>query len=247
MERTSNQTTLPVDRLQPIRPVRLYTQVVSQILTLVAEGQFVVGDKLPAERDLAQRLQVSRASVRQALSALEVFGTIEVRPGSGIYIANTTTQRSVGGDATSATESSGPLEILEAREIWEPTVARMAAERRTEDDLLQMYALNDRLSSELSEGRAGWDADWGFHVALGKATHNHSVDAITGAFTDQMNGPTWTLMRARNLEVRTHALEYLDDHRNILTAVRAGDADGAEAAMRQHFLHIMAHLGSDAG
>jgi DNA-binding FadR family transcriptional regulator len=220
--------------------------VVSQILTMVADGDLVVGDKLPPERDLAVRLEVSRASIRQALSALEVFGTIQVRPGSGIYIANTS-RHSIGGEATTVTELTGPLEILEAREIWEPTVARLAAQRRIDDDLAAMDALNVRLEDELAHGREGWEADWGFHLALGQATHNLSIRTITMSFTDQMNGPIWALMRARNLEVRPHAMRYLEDHKDILAAVRNRDPDAAEVAMNRHFANIMTDLDSEQG
>lgn len=242
MPRITDQTTWP-DKLQPVRPVRLYTQVVSQILALVAAGELVVGDKLPPERELATRLLVSRASLREALSALAVFGTIEIKPGNGIYITDTA-RNPMFGEADTITEAAGPLEILEAREIWEPTVARIAAQRRTDGDLIEMGALNSCLQQELLQGREGWSADWGFHEALGRATRNLSIGKVTVGFSEQMNGPIWALMRARNLEHRSSLARYAEDHRKILVEVAARSPDGAEAAMRQHFRHIMTDLES---
>ena len=78
---------------KPLEPQRLYRQIAKQIQTLISSGEFAVGSRLPAERDLATQLKVSRPSVREALIALEVEGVIEVRTGSGIYVKSLQTRQ----------------------------------------------------------------------------------------------------------------------------------------------------------
>lgn len=247
MLRPTDQTTRPLDNLHPIRPVRLHVQVVRQILSLVEKGHLRSGDKIPAERELVELLRVSRASVRQGLSALEVLGVVEVRAGSGTFVTNgaTVPSRAVMPDDTEVWELDGPLEILESREIWEPAVARLAAERHSPEDITRMAALNAELESELHAGRLGWAADWGFHAALAAAANNRTVADMTTALGNQMNGPVWALMRARNLEYPQRALSYWRDHREILRAVESGSGEAAAAAMQNHLDRIASDLEGD--
>lgn len=248
MFRTTVQTTRPLDNLHPIRPVRLHMQVVQQILGLVKNRHLLPGQKIPAERELVELLQVSRASIRQGLSALEVLGVVEVRPGSGTFVAQgaVAVANDVAlSDGTDVWELDGPLEILEAREIWEPRVAQLAASRHSDSDVERMTQLNAELELELSAGRAGWAADWGFHNALALAAGNRAIAGMTSAIGKQMNGPVWALMRARNLENPERALTYLLDHQHILHAVREGDGQRAAAAMRDHLARIGEDLEAD--
>lgn len=231
---------MPPVRLRPVQPVRLFTQVVDQVLALIEAGELTPGDRLPAERDLAERFQVSRASVRQALTALEVSGAVQVKAGSGVYVSQTIGQLQEA--AAAMTEAAGPLEILESRSLFEPGVARLAAIRRTDADLDQMANLVDALREELALGREGWEADWGFHEALGRATRNPSVQRVCADLREQMQQPVWALMRARNLERSSRAQRYLKDHADILRAIKKGDADRSEALMLRHIGHVVSDL-----
>src|SRR5512147_1621624 len=115
--------------LQTVEPQRLYRQIAEQLRTLIAAGEFAEGDRLPAERDLAVQLGVSRPSVREALIALEVEGWVEVRIGSGIYVQprerRGPAQAPRNGHGTGS--DWGPLEVMRARELVEPEVAALAA------------------------------------------------------------------------------------------------------------------------
>lgn len=244
MKRPSRQTTLP-DGLTPVRPVRLYAQVVDQVLDMLSGGTLVPGDRLPPERELAARFEVSRASLRQALTAIEVSGYIEIRPGSGAYVVATPEPKQPGSSAGSLAEiatSAAPLEILEARALVEPGVARLAADRRTEADLFVMRDLIDEMSAAIDVGTDGWEADWGFHAALGAATKNASIEAFAAAFQQQMEQPVWSLMRARNLEHGGHARGYIHDHERILRAIENGDGALAERVMTAHIEHVIHDL-----
>jgi len=114
-------------RLQAVEPRRLYRQIADQIRRLIARGRLAPGERLPAERDLARRLGVSRPSLREALIALEVQGLLDVRVGSGIYVA-----RPAGGaPAAPLGDDSGPFEVIRARWMIEGECAALAARHAT--------------------------------------------------------------------------------------------------------------------
>src|SRR3954469_8076299 len=120
--------------LQAVESSRLYRQIAEQLRGLIAGGEFTAGTRLPAERDLARQLGVSRPSVREALIALEVEGWVEVRVGSGVYIRpqpHGNGHARTGGHASNGHPSGpaewGPLELMRARELVEGEVAALAA------------------------------------------------------------------------------------------------------------------------
>src|SRR4051812_35769328 len=117
--------------LQTVESSRLYRQIAEQLRGLIAQGEFAAGSRLPAERDLARQLGVSRPSVLEALIALEVEGWVEVRPGSGIYV-RPPQQRSKGSARAANGQAGegadwGPLQVMQARELVEAEVAALAA------------------------------------------------------------------------------------------------------------------------
>ncbi len=242
MSRQTGLTTLPADRIQPVRPVRLYKQVVDQVLGLIESGELAPGDRLPAERALADQLQVSRASVRQALTALEISGAVQVKAGSGVYVSEPSGD--VDQAAATLTEAAGPLEILESRSLVEPGVAALAAARRNDDDLAAMRSLVQAMEDELAQGLDAWDVDWGFHEALGRATGNPSIERIIRDLRDQMGQQVWSLMRTRNLQRVVHAKRYLKDHAAILRAVERGDTGRSETLMAKHISNVLRDLNS---
>src|SRR5258707_10758232 len=134
---------------------RLYEQLAARLLDFVEVTGLAVGDRLPSERDLAQALQVSRASVRQATVALEVRGTLEVRHGDGIYL------RSMPNDSGHLmelmTQRHRLPEILEAREALETQLATLAAARRTDADIAAMAKALDAMTADIQAGGLGED------------------------------------------------------------------------------------------
>ena len=125
--------------IHPVRHTRIYSEIVDRILSLIKNRDVGVGDRLPSERQLAQQFNVSRSALREAMTALEVLGVIEIRPGVGIFIGpNQRTDDGVVAQVSDLISEDGPLEILEARAMFEPSVARVAAGRRTDVDLSTM-------------------------------------------------------------------------------------------------------------
>lgn len=237
-----------ISDLQPIRPTRIYTEIVDQILKLINRGDIASGDRLPSERQLAQQLNVSRSALREAMTALEVLGIVEIKAGVGIFIganSGADTNSGVMDEVAKLIAKVGPLEILEVRMLIEPGAAQLAAERRTAHDLRVMERAVRQMELELNEGRDAWEPDWGFHRAIAAATQNPLVEAVFDNLGQRMESPLWTLMRARNFEFGDRGQNYLKDHRMVLDAIRKRQGETAFRAMREHIQMIGADLEAD--
>lgn len=230
--------------LQPIRPTRIYAEIVDQILKLISRGDVTSGHKLPSERQLAEQLNVSRSALREAMTALEVLGIVEIKAGVGIFIGTNSGPDNSGvmDEVAKLIAKVGPLELLETRMLIEPGAAEMAAERRTADDLRAMDDAVRQMEFELQEGRDAWEPDWGFHRAVATATQNPLIEAVFDHLGQRMESPLWALMRAHNFEFRGRGQRYLKHHRAILEAIRKGSGSTAYRAMREHIRMIAADL-----
>ena len=219
--------------LKQVRIPRVYTLVVEQIRALIESGQLKAGDKLPTERSLAEQLGVSRSSVREALSALEVLRVIHSRQGLGNFIAENVENDLPEDQFEDLIEEGGTIEILEARQLFEPGLAALAARRRTEVDLAAIRACVTEMERRLAEGLDSWEPDWGFHIAVANACHNPVVAAIEDLITQRVSGRLWQLMRERNYASEPdRPTQYLNRHRLIYEAIQRGDPLAAETAMR---------------
>ena len=159
--------------LQTVEPQRLYRQIAEQLRQLMSSGEFAVGSRLPAERDLAVQLGVSRPSVREALIALEVEGMIEVRTGSGIYVQSTTPLK----NKASATQSDaptewGPLEVMSARILVESEVAALAAQNAQKKDLQAIRNGLQKMKLEAARDEVPRWGDEAFHEGIAQACGN---------------------------------------------------------------------------
>jgi DNA-binding FadR family transcriptional regulator len=207
---------------------RLYRQIAKHLRDLIDSGEYPIGGRLPSERELADRLQVSRTSVREALIALEVEGLIRINVGSGIYVLGTSALRSTLPSGESSSE--GPFEILHAREILEPSVAAEAAiladpERTLDRILAQM---------EKSGGNDKWiSLDREFHVAIAASLSNGMLARFIGQLFDQRMNPYFRRLASYFEDASTWS-QALAEHRVIRDAIAAGDPEAARQAMRQH-------------
>ncbi|MFI6872615.1 FadR/GntR family transcriptional regulator [Streptomyces sp. NPDC050400] len=217
------------DALRPMaaRP-RLYEQVLDRLRAYVAEGGLRAGDRLPTERDLAARLGVSRASVKQAIVVLEVQGLVEVRHGGGTYLVRDGLD--VAEPVERLVERKKRLpDVLEAREALETKLAELAAERRTDENLTALRAALDRMAEDIGTGGLGIEGDRLFHAAVTAAAHS----ALLAAFMREIDEPI-AESRTESLRQPRRPGRSLAQHRAILTAIEAGDGRGAAAAMRRH-------------
>lgn len=158
------------DALRPMTKQRLYEQVLERLRQYVADGGLRAGDRLPPERDLAQRLGVSRASVKQAIVVLEVQGLVEARHGGGTYLVRDSLDVE---PVEKMVERRRRLpDVLEAREALETKLAELAAERRTEDDLAAMRSALAVMAEEIDRDGHGVEGDRLFHAAVTAAAHS---------------------------------------------------------------------------
>jgi GntR family transcriptional regulator, transcriptional repressor for pyruvate dehydrogenase complex len=213
--------------LRPMQRSRLYEQLVERLLALVHELDLKPGDRLPAERELASDLGVSRASVRQALVVLEVQGLVEVRHGEGAILLEKKPDAAVLS-AVTAHRRRLP-EVIEAREALEVQLASLAALRRTPDDLERIDGALAAMEQEIARGERGLHGDELFHAAVTAAGRS-------GLLADLMAEISAAIRESRieSLSQPERPRQSLASHREIATAIRAGDPEAAATAMRDH-------------
>ena len=211
---------------------RLYQQVADRIRVLIAAGTFPPASRLPAERDLAQQLGVSRPSLREALIALEIDGSVEIRMGSGVYVtAAGGTERAAGAMMRPMGES--PSELMQARAVLEGGVAALAAARMTPEATAGLRSCLAAMHGEIGAGRKPLEHDRQFHVSIAAISGNPVLTRLVGELFDERHSPISAQLSGHFESPETWALA-LGEHEAILDALEAGDPLQAEAAMRCH-------------
>jgi GntR family transcriptional regulator, transcriptional repressor for pyruvate dehydrogenase complex len=215
------------DALRPMARQRLYQQVLERLRAYAAEGGLRAGDRLPPERELAQRLGISRASVKQAVVVLEVQGLVEVRQGGGTYLLK---------DGLEAEPVERLVErrrrlpdVLDAREALETRIAELAAERRTDEDLAAMESALDWMENEIKSDRPGTEGDRRFHAAVTAAAHSPLLAEFMRSIADQIGES-----REESLRQPGRPRRSLAQHQRILEAIAARRPRAAATAMRRH-------------
>jgi GntR family transcriptional repressor for pyruvate dehydrogenase complex len=228
--------------LAPIKSTRIYEEIVRQVKTMIAEGRLKGGDRLPPERDLAEKFVVSRTSVREALRALESLGLVEIRPGEGTFVREASVETLVEPLALlMASQRAATAELFEARRLLEPSLAALAAERATPEEIQEMERILEAQAGEIAAGRTGLAQDAQFHAAIGVASHNRAITRIAHAIMDLLTQSREDSLNTPGRPTRSH-----EDHRRILAAIRARDAARAHGAMLDHITAVETLvLGSD--
>jgi GntR family uxuAB operon transcriptional repressor len=219
--------------LHTVEPLRLYRQIAGQIAALIDNGEFAVGSRLPAERELATLLGVSRTSVREAVISLEIAGRVEVRVGSGIFVAAPGAAQIVG----LVDEGPSPFELLAARQLIEGEIAAVAARVAKKADLAEMRATVERMREHAENFTKRDAADREFHVRIAAATGNGSLALVVEGLWQQRRGKLWS-----RIEAYFHTQKMRDgvllDHTAIIDALEQRDADGAREAMHRHLARV---------
>lgn len=218
-------------RWKPMPHSNVIVQIRGQILAYLAHGTLEVGDRLPAERELAARLGVSRPSVREAIKSLEAEGRLEVRHGQGVFVTRFTPVQGLQGWMQVAS-----LDISEAyamREVLEVPAARWAAERAQPQAIARVREAHDRLLERSRQEPVDFDQlqllDSAFHQSIVEAAGNRFLEQTQGVLGQVLvRGMSTTLSAKGRLEASRV------DHRAILDAIVAGDGPRAAAAARRH-------------
>ena len=218
--------------LQSVEPQRLYRQIAEQLRSLIADGEFLPGSRLPAERDLARQLGVSRPTVREALIALEVEDVVDVRTGSGIYVVHPGT-RAVDRPAPYDPAEWGPLELMRARELVEGEVAALAARNAKKAQVAAIAAALAQMREQASAGVAPRDGDHAFHNAVAQACGNEVLRDTVHGYWQARSGPLFERL-GDHFENPASWKAALVEHAGVLEAIRAHDPMAARTAMQSH-------------
>jgi DNA-binding FadR family transcriptional regulator len=218
--------------LQTVEPQRLYRQIAEQLRSLMAGGEFTPGSRLPAERDLAKQLGVSRPSVREALIALEVEGWVEVRTGSGVYVLERA-GRPAGIDTKVPPMEWGPLELIRARRVIEGEIASLAATQAKRKHIQAIRDAIDLMQDDADRGVAPLAGDRAFHTAVAQACENVVLLETVQTFWDARRGPLFERLGDYFETVPSWRMA-IAEHEAVLAAIRSRDAQAARAAMQIH-------------
>jgi len=216
--------------IQALEPKRLYRQIAEQLRALITGGEFAPGQRLPAERDLAKQLGVSRPSVREALIALEVEGWVEVRTGSGVYVLE---HASLAKHKRVPAAEWGPLEVIRARRVIEGEIAALAAANAKRRHVAAIGAAIESMREDTARGVAPLAGDRAFHTAIAEAAGNAVLVETVQAFWDARRGPLFERL-GDYFETVPSWRKAIAEHEAVLAAIRAHDAPGARAAMQGH-------------
>lgn len=221
--------------LQTVEPQRLYRQIAAQLRTLISAGELAVGSRLPAERDLAKQLGVSRPSVREALIALEVEGWVEVRTGSGVYVLDRSSQAShaAARQPQIPADEWGPLELIRARRVVEGETAALAASEARPGHIAAMTQALARMQHDADQDVLPLEGDRDFHTAIVESCGNVVLIETVQRFWDSRRGPLFERLGGYFETVDSWRAAIVE-HQAILDAVRSHDAAAARLAMHQH-------------
>jgi GntR family transcriptional repressor for pyruvate dehydrogenase complex len=225
---------------QPLGTRRLYERVAEQIAALIRAGEFLPGQRLPAERDLAKTLGVSRPVVREAMIALEIAGHVEVRIGAGAFIRDKSLE-----PAPTLNAGNSPSDLINARTLIEGEICALASENASEVDLAAIAATIDQMTREHDAGRPWRSADLAFHVAIANATGNAALARVVERLWQEQHSPVFELLSQRvNLSENWRAT--LNGHQQIFAALLARKPEAAKAALRAHLAQTLEVMTGDA-
>ncbi|WP_336973956.1 FadR/GntR family transcriptional regulator [Sphingobium aromaticiconvertens] len=211
---------------------RLFQGIADQIVALIAEGVFPPGSRLPGERELAERFNVSRVTIREAEIALQAVGMIRIKTGSGVYVSEN------AGKEEEKLPPVSAFELTEARSLFESEAAALAAPVISDETLAQLDELLDAMAKDDGDDEQSTQVDRDFHMAIASASGNAAITHVIRTL--------WRL-RTELPEVRnTHAsvckhdgMTRRQEHATIVDALRRRDPQGARLAMRQHFHRLL--------
>lgn len=218
--------------LEPPKKTRLYENIIDQLVSLIKDGTLKPGDKLPAERKLAEDLNVSRTAIREALRSLETMGYLSSKVGGGTYINKITLGNVMSPFSTMLSQNKKLIaELLEVRMLLETEIARLAARRITPFKIKSIQKTIDDMRTEVSAGGTGIAYENGFHNALAVASENEAMKLIL-----DMCGDLLSKTREATLSIKGQPQSSLKDHESIFEAVRQGDGELAARRMKQHLI-----------
>jgi GntR family transcriptional repressor for pyruvate dehydrogenase complex len=215
--------------------------IVAQLLLLIREKKLLPGDKLPPERELALMMGVSRPSLREALRSLSIMHIVELRHGSGTYIASLEPETLVEHlDFVFALDDSAYLQLFETRKILEPGICALAAQRISDEEIAQLEACVARSATGFEDPEAYFQADIDLHEIIIGAARNPLLHRFMASIRRLGTASRRRTSALAGIMQQTHL-----DHQAIVQALKAHDAIAAYQAMLTHLTHIEQRLKED--
>jgi GntR family transcriptional repressor for pyruvate dehydrogenase complex len=236
---TNKQTGSTGGLFTPIRVERVADKVADQLKKLISDGAVKVGDRLPPERDLAEQMGVSRASVREALQQLEMQGMLEIVHGGGSVVRNMTGQEIRKTlEIFLEQDRKRVLELAELRAFMEAWAAKEAAKNRTDAELETMRGYLEEMERDFEKGQIRYDIDFKYHTEIAAATHNtiylHLIDNIYTLISYSIK-----VHREEVFTGRGDQETILNHHRAVYNAIRDRAPEAAEEAMKEHLVFVV--------
>ena len=231
---------------EPVRTLQRYEHVAERLAGEIRSGALAPGQRLPSERELARRMEVGRASVREAIAALQVQGVIETRPGSGSFVAPDAVERLPAPSALP--HDASPTDLLQARALLEPAIARLAAERGRADAECErlLAAMEEAADPADPAAREGWSrSDRLFHRQIAVLTGNPVLAGIAEHIASLMDQPLWQRLRDDSVATPGRTAIHLAEHRMIYEAIAEGDPEAAASYAAGHVRRVRKYMTLD--
>jgi DNA-binding FadR family transcriptional regulator len=217
----------------------LSQQTADRLYTLIViERRLAPGEKLPNEVDLARELGVSRTTLREALRALAAQGVLESHRGRGTFVAHQADRLNDFGFSQLDQVRGQLRDLFELRQIFEPSAARLACQRATDQEREEILARGREVEQCIQAGQDRTDADRAFHAAIVRATHNEYMMRLLPTISQAVETAVETSQQSQQLAEDTRR-----DHALIMDFFEKGDALGAEHAMAIHLHHSVDLMG----
>ncbi len=218
----------------------LSQSVADNILSMITiEKRFCVGDKLPNELDLAEELNVSRTTLREAIRTLVALDILEIQRGKGTYIKENAFKKQQDLEQLLNIKVNAK-DLYEMRLIFEPEAAYYAALRATDSEIKRIIEFGKRVEKEISNHQDRTDDEHSFHKAIAQATHNEFMNKLMPILYQAISkGVYLSLQSDKAIE------DTINDHRMIMEFLEQRNAEGAKNAMKIHIMHAMKELGLD--
>lgn len=226
-------------KISKISKRSIYDEITKQLQQLIINGTFKPGQKLPSTKQLAEKFDVGRSTMREALSALKAMGLIDIRQGEGCIVRQFDSVNMNLSELQSLHISQTVLlELLEARKALEVANAGLAAAKRTEEDLQTFQKLLQTMKHHLGNEVEGERMDLQFHTALAKATHNSIMVRLLETISNQMETAIRETRRLYMYSDRFVSEKLWQEHQAIYEAIEKQDVEAAMETMRNHLYHV---------
>ncbi|GIM46005.1 GntR family transcriptional regulator [Collibacillus ludicampi] len=225
-------------KLAPIQKKRIYQYIIEQIKASIENGELLPGDKLPSERELADKLSVSRSAVREAFSVLDSAGLVRIMQGIGVFLKEDENEELI----TRMNDILNPhgvnlVELLEVRQGIEGQAAYLAAIRRSEADLQKIKTAYNHLEQAVAAQQVAAEEDYAFHISVVKASQNSMLLQAVKFLSDKfLQGVHQS--RSESLKIPGKSQMVLAEHVEILNAIAEQDPEKAQQAMWQHLQNV---------